>query len=31
RQARPGDVFAFFINGTKERAPMAARAMIERL
>ena len=25
------DVFAFFINGAKERAPAAARAMIERL
>ena len=31
KKARPGDVFAFFINGAKERAPMAARAMIERL
>lgn len=29
--ARPRDVFAFFINGAKERAPAAARAMIERL
>lgn len=29
--ARPCDVFAFFINGAKERAPAAARAMIERL
>ncbi|NMU93537.1 DUF72 domain-containing protein, partial [Achromobacter ruhlandii] len=27
----PRDVFAFFINGAKERAPAAARAMIERL
>jgi len=29
--ARPQDVYAFFINGAKERAPAAARAMIERL
>jgi len=29
--AKPQDVFAFFINGAKERAPAAARAMIERL
>jgi uncharacterized protein YecE (DUF72 family) len=28
---RPRDVFAYFINGAKERAPAAARAMIERL
>lgn len=27
----PRDVFAYFINGAKERAPAAARAMIERL
>ena len=26
-----GDVFAFFINGAKERAPAAAMALIERL
>jgi len=25
------DVFAYFINGAKERAPEAARAMIKRL
>ncbi|MGS1106819.1 DUF72 domain-containing protein [Achromobacter anxifer] len=31
KKARPGDVFAYFINGAKERAPMAARALIERL
>ena len=31
KAARPAEVFAFFINGAKERAPMAARAMIERL
>ncbi|SSW69175.1 DUF72 domain-containing protein [Achromobacter agilis] len=29
--ARPGDVYAFFINGAKERAPAAARALIQRL
>ena len=29
--AHARDVFAFFINGAKERAPAAARAMIERL
>lgn len=29
--ARPQDVYAYFINGAKERAPAAARAMIERL
>lgn len=29
--ARPQDVYAFFINGAKERAPAAARAMLERL
>ena len=28
---KPRDVFVFFINGAKERAPAAARAMIERL
>lgn len=28
---RAQDVYAFFINGAKERAPAAARAMIERL
>ena len=31
KKARPGEVYAFFINGAKELAPMAARAMIERL
>ena len=25
------DVFVFFINGAKERAPAAAQAMLERL
>ncbi|RAP65898.1 hypothetical protein A6B37_08175 [Achromobacter sp. HZ01] len=29
--AQPRDVYAFFINGAKERAPAAARALIERL
>ncbi|MEN4922814.1 DUF72 domain-containing protein [Achromobacter spanius] len=29
--AGPQDVFAYFINGKKERAPAAARALIERL
>ncbi|MCY1201355.1 hypothetical protein D9M72_128100 [compost metagenome] len=29
--ARPRDVYAFFINGAKERAPAAARALIQRL
>lgn len=29
--AKAQDVFAYFINGAKERAPAAARAMIERL
>lgn len=29
--ARPQDVYAFFINGAKERAPAAARALRERL
>ncbi|WMD22848.1 DUF72 domain-containing protein [Achromobacter seleniivolatilans] len=29
--AHPQDVYAFFINGAKERAPAAARAMIDRL
>ncbi len=29
--SRQPDVFAYFINGAKERAPAAARAMIERL
>jgi uncharacterized protein YecE (DUF72 family) len=29
--AKPQEVYAFFINGAKERAPAAARAMIERL
>ncbi|MBV2161567.1 DUF72 domain-containing protein [Achromobacter denitrificans] len=28
---RPREVYAFFINGAKERAPDAARALIERL
>ncbi len=28
---KPQEVYAFFINGAKERAPAAARAMIERL
>lgn len=30
-KARPRDVYAYFINGAKERAPAAARALIERL
>lgn len=29
--AAPTDVYAYFINGAKERAPAAARAMLERL
>lgn len=29
--ARPRDVFAFMINGAKERAPAAAQALIERV
>ncbi len=29
--AKPQDIFAYFINGAKERAPAAARAMLERL
>ncbi|MNR46757.1 hypothetical protein D3C85_1657650 [compost metagenome] len=28
---QPQDVYAYFINGAKERAPAAARAMIERV
>jgi uncharacterized protein YecE (DUF72 family) len=29
--ARPRDVFLFFIDGAKERAPAAAQALLERL
>ena len=29
--AVPGDAFVFFINGAKERAPLAAMALLERL
>ncbi|MGY6269667.1 DUF72 domain-containing protein [Achromobacter denitrificans] len=29
--SKPRDVYAFFINGEKERAPAAARALIQRL
>ena len=29
--AKPRDVFVYFINGAKERAPAAARALLERL
>ena len=29
--SRPRDVFVFFISGAKERAPAAARALLERL
>ncbi|VWX59422.1 conserved hypothetical protein [Burkholderiales bacterium 8X] len=31
KAAKPRDVFVFFINGAKERAPAAASALIERL
>jgi uncharacterized protein YecE (DUF72 family) len=30
-QAKPRDVFVFFINGAKEKAPAAARALLTRL
>jgi hypothetical protein len=30
-QARPRDVYVLFINGAKERAPAAARALLTRL